>query len=143
LEEQYLGGFESGRLVKAGSIAGYGIYATDMRIIGVKSRKALLKGLAGAALGGVTGAYLGMRLSKDQSVKMIQELDQRKDFEVAKSDVSNLELKKPSFWSRGHIIIIITRQTGDAIKIIIASKKDFKDLVSLMSQFSQAQMTIR
>jgi hypothetical protein len=141
LEEQYLGGFESGRLVKAGSIAGYGIYATDMRIIGVKSRKALLKGLAGAALGGVTGAYVGMRLSKDQSVKMIQELDQRKDFEVAKRDVSNLELKKPSFWSRGHIVI--TRQTGEAIKIIIASKKDFKDLVSLMSQFSQAQMTIR
>jgi hypothetical protein len=136
-----LGGFESGRLVKAGSIAGYGIYATNMRIIGVKSRKALLKGLAGAALGGVTGAYLGMRLSKDQSVKMIQELDQRKDFEVAKSDVSNLELKKPSFWSRGHIVI--THQTGDAIKIIIASKKDFKDLVSLMSQFSQAQMTLR
>ena len=141
MEEQYLGGFESGRLVKAGSIAGYGIYATDTRIIGVKSRKALLKGLAGAALGGVTGAYVGMRLSKDQSVKMIQELDERKDFEVAKSDVSNLELKKPSFWSRGHIVI--TRQTGDAIKIIIASKKDYKDLVSLMSQFSPTQMTIR
>ncbi len=82
-----------------------------------------------------------MRLSKDQSVKMIQELDERKDFEVAKSDVSNLELKKPSFWSRGHIVI--TRQTGDAIKIIIASKKDFKDLVALMSQFSPTQMTIR
>jgi outer membrane lipoprotein SlyB len=141
LEEQYLGGFESGRLVKKGSIAGYGIYATDMRIIGVKSRKALLKGLAGAALGGVTGAYIGMRLSKDQSVKMIQELDERKDFEVAKSDVSNLELKKPSFVSRGHLVI--STNTGDAIKIIIASKKDFKDLVSLMSQFSQAQMTTR
>ena len=84
---------------------------------------------------------MGMRLSKDQGVKMVEELDQRKDFEVAKSDVSNLELKKPSFWSRGRIVI--TRQTGDAIKIIIASKKDYKDLVSLMSQLSPTQMTIR
>jgi len=72
---------------------------------------------------------------------MVQELDQRKDFEVAKSDVSILELKKPSFLSRGHIVI--TRQTGNAIKIIIASKKDYKDLVSLISQFSPTQMTIR
>jgi len=55
LEEQYLGGFESGRLVKAGSIAGYGIYATEMRIIGVKSRKLCSKDLpeqrSGASLG--------------------------------------------------------------------------------------------
>ena len=72
---------------------------------------------------------------------MVQELDQRKDFEVAKSDVSILELKKPSFLNRGHIVI--TRQTGNAIKIIIASKKDYKDLVSLISQFSPTQMTIR
>ncbi len=93
--EGHLGGFESGRL-KKGFMAGYGIYATNMRIIGVKSRKALAKGLVGGALGGFVGAVIGMKLSKDQSVKTIQELDERKDFEVAKRDVSHLELKKPS-----------------------------------------------
>jgi len=79
LEEQYLGGLESGRM-KKGFVAGYGIYATNLRIIGVKTRKALAKGLVGAAIGRVAGAYIGMKLSTDQSVKMIQELEERKRF---------------------------------------------------------------
>ncbi len=52
-----------------------------------------------------------MKPSKDQSVKMIQELDKRKDFEVAKRDVSHLELKKPSMWRRGHLIITRQQET--------------------------------
>lgn len=82
-----------------------------------------------------------MKLSKDQSAKMIKELDERKDFEVAKRDVPHLERKKPSMWRRGHLII--TRQTGETIKIMVAQKKDFEDLVLLMSDFSHERMTIR
>ncbi len=139
MEEQYLGGLESGRM-KKGFVAGYGIYATNLRIIGVKSRKALAKGLVGAAIGGVAGAYIGMKLSTDQSVKMIQELEERKDFEVSKQNVSRVELKKPSIWRRGHIVI--TQVTGEAIKVLIVQKKDFQRLVELMRAFSPEVVTV-
>jgi len=139
LEEQYLGGLESGRM-KKGFVAGYGIYATNLRIIGVKTRKALAKGLVGAAIGGVAGAYIGMKLSTDQSVKMIQELEERKDFEVSKQNVSRVELKKPSIWRRGHIVI--TQVTAEAIKVLIVQKKDFQRLVELMRAFSPEVVTV-
>ncbi len=139
MEEQYLGGLESGRM-KKGFVAGYGIYATNLRIIGVKTRKALAKGLVGAAIGGVAGAYIGMKLSTDQSVKMIQELEERKDFEVSKQNVSRVELKKPSIWRRGHIVI--TQVTAEAIKVLIVQKKDFQRLVELMRAFSPEVVTV-
>ena len=126
--------------MKKGFVAGYGIYATNLRIIGVKSRKALAKGLVGAAIGGVAGAYIGMKLSTDQSVKMIQELEERKDFEVSKQNVSRVELKKPSIWRRGHIVI--TQVTGEAIKVLIVQKKDFQRLVELMRAFSPEVVTV-
>lgn len=139
MEEQYLGGLESGRM-KKGFVAGYGIYATNLRIIGVKSRKALAKGLVGAAIGRVAGAYIGMKLSTDQSVKMIQELEERKDFEVSKQNASRVELKKPSIWRRGHIVI--TQVTAEAIKVLIVQKKDFQQLVELMRAFSPEVVTV-
>jgi len=139
LEEQYLGGLESGRM-KKGFVAGYGIYATNLRIIGVKTRKALAKGLVGAAIGRVAGAYIGMKLSTDQSVKMIQELEERKDFEVSKQNASRVELKKPSIWRRGHIVI--TQVTAEAIKVLIVQKKDFQQLVELMRAFSPEVVTV-
>src|SRR6266849_1803254 len=126
--------------MKKGFVAGYRIYATNLRIIGVKSRKALAKGLVGAAIGGVAGAYIGMKLSTDQSVKMIQELEERKDFEVAKQNVSRVELKKPSIWRRGHIIV--SRVAGEAIKVMIVQKKDFEKLVELMRAFSPELVTV-
>ncbi len=139
MEEQYLGGLESGRM-KKGFVAGYGIYATNLRIIGVKTRKALAKGLVGAAIGRVAGAYIGMKLSTDQSVKMIQELEERKDFEVSKQNASRVELKKPSIWRRGHIVI--TQVTAEAIKVLIVQKKDFQQLVELMRAFSPEVVTV-
>ena len=54
---------------------------------------------------GVVGAYVGMKLSRGQSFKAIADLDEKKDFEVAKENVSSLELKKPTMWRRGHIVI--------------------------------------
>ena len=139
MEEQYPGGLESGRM-KKGFVAGYGIYATNLRIIGVKTRKALAKGLVGAAIGRVAGAYIGMKLSTDQSVKMIQELEERKDFEVSKQNASRVELKKPSIWRRGHIVI--TQVTAEAIKVLIVQKKDFQQLVELMRAFSPEVVTV-
>ncbi len=138
-EEEYVGGLESGRL-KKGWAAGYGVNVTNRRIIGAKSRKALGKALASAMLGGVAGAYVGMKLSRDENAKMIQELEAKKDFEISKTNVSRIELKKPTFVSRGHIIIAST--TGEQTNIIIADKKDYERLLTLMKAFYPEVVTV-
>jgi hypothetical protein len=131
--EEYVGGVVSGRILRAGGIAGYGIYVTTQRVIGAKSRKALWKGLAGAAIGGVTGAFVGSKLSRDQNAQMIDELEQKKDFEIARQNISTVEMKKPSFVHRGHMVIGTT--SGDPVKIIIADGGDYKRLLELMQSF--------
>ncbi len=135
-----MGGLESGRLVKAGGIAGYGVYVTTRRIIGVKSRRALFKQLAGAPLGGMVGAVLGARLSRDETIRVMGELEQKKDVEVMKEAVSGIELRKPTFVHRGHVVI--SRLSGDAVKIIIADKKDYEKVVPLMRAFRPDAVTV-
>jgi hypothetical protein len=128
--EQYLGGVQSSRLKKAGmtTAAGYTIYVTNRRVIGAKSRKALGKAMLGSAL---CGAYVGGRMGRDHNVQMPADLD--KDFEVNRDKVTGLELKKPSFISRGHIVI--NQMSSDPIKIMIADKKDFRRIMELMQAF--------
>ena len=138
--EEYLGGVVSGRMLRAGGIAGYGIYVTTQRLIGAKSRKALWKGLAGAALGGVTGAFVGSKLSRDQNAQMIDELEQKKDFEVARESISSVEMKKPTFVHRGHMVI--GTATGDPVKIIIADGGDYKRLLELMQSFRPEALNV-
>lgn len=91
-------------------------------------------------LGGVAGAYVGMKLSRDENAKMIQELEAKKDFEISKGNVSRIELKKPTFVSRGHIVIAPT--TGEDTKILIADKKDYERVVTLMQAFYLDVVTV-
>ena len=135
-----MGGLESGRMVKAGGIAGYGVYVTTKRIIGVKSRRALFKQLAGATLGGMVGAALGARLSRDDSIRVISELEQKKDLEVLKENISGIELRKPTFVHRGHIAV--STLSGDPVKVIIADKGDYQRLEALMRAFRPDVVTV-
>lgn len=132
-DEEYVGGVVSGRMLRAGGIAGYGLYVTSRRLIGAKNRKALWKGIAGSALGGVTGMYVGAKLTRDHNAQMIDDLEQKKDFEFAKENVTSVELKKPTFVHRGHLVISTT--SGDPIKILIADGGDYKRLLELMQSF--------
>lgn len=137
--EVYLGGFSSGSL-KKGRMAGYGIYATNWRIIGIKARKKLAGVLVGAALGGAAGALIGQSLSRDQGAKMIQDLEEKKDFEVKKENLSRVELKKPTWWHRGHVLV--TPINAEPVKIMIGSKKEFENLKSLMVQFAPERVSV-
>ncbi len=126
--EEYLGGVVSGRMLRAGGIAGYGIYVTTQRLIGAKT------------LGGVTGAFVGSKLSRDQNAQMIDELEQKKDFEVARESISSVEMKKPTFVHRGHMVI--GTATGDPVKIIIADGGDYKRLLELMQSFRPEALNV-
>ena len=112
-----------------GSAAGFAIYVTNRRIIGAKSRKALGKAMIGSVIG---GERLGGRLSRDHNVQMPTDLE-GKDFEVRREQITGLELKKASFFTRGHIVI--NQMSGDPIKLMIADKKDFRRIMELMQAF--------
>jgi len=67
-DEEYVGGVTSGRMLRAGGIAGYSVYVTTRRLIGAKDRKALWKGIA-QPWGGVAGMYVGSKLSREANAR--------------------------------------------------------------------------
>jgi hypothetical protein len=134
-DEVYLGGFESANLTR-GFMGGYGIYATNKRIIGVKGISAKARGtLIAGALGGVVGSALAKKLTDDKSAKMIQELDEKKDFEMRIDQISQIEIKKGSFMKKGQLMI--TPKSGDAITIKVYGNNEFSMTRDLMRSFSQ------
>lgn len=139
LGEEYLGGFTSGNMIR-GRMRGYGLYATTVRVIGVKSRKAAAGFLLGAALGGAVGYAVGQKLSRDDGAKMIHDLDQKKDFEMQRTDISRIEMKKPRWYRNGHILFV--PKYGEAVKVKVGHKRDFASLQDLMQKFGAETVTI-
>lgn len=120
-EEILIGGVYSANL-KKGILRGYGLYVTNRRIIGVKSKKSISI-LMGGAMGGLIGRALVDKLSRDESKKAIDEIESKKDFDLLLEDVSKVEIKKPSFFKVGYIKI--KSRNGDEMDIIIRNKKDY------------------
>jgi len=140
IDEQYLGGFTSANLHLRGrgvSSLGYGVYATNRRIIGVNSKKGLVAALA--AVGGVTGIAFAIAGSTDEKAKAIAELDQKKDFDVRKEDVWGIEVRRPHGLTVGYLDI--TRTTGERIRITIADKPEFESIRGLMQAFYAERLT--
>ena len=134
-DEAYLGGFASANLTR-GFMGGYGIYATNKRIIGVKGIGAKERGvMIAGAVGGVVGSALQKKLTGDKSAKMIQELDEKKDFEISIDQISQIEIKKGSFMKKGQLMI--TPKSGDAITIKVYGNNEFSMTRDLMQSFSQ------
>jgi len=134
-DEAYLGGFASANLTR-GFMGGYGIYATNKRIIGVKGIGAKERGvMIAGAVGGVVGSALQKKLTGDKSAKMIQELDEKKDFEISIDQISQIEIKKGSFMKKGQLMI--TPKSGDSITIKVYGNNEFSMTRDLMQSFSQ------
>jgi len=134
-KEVCLGGFMSANL-KKGLLKGYGLYITNRRIIGVKKRALALPAL----LVGGLAAWAMEKVAEDERVKLVEELDKNKDFEIYKERVQAIELKKPSFFKRGHLRIIST--SGEETKIMVLDKKAFNALREMMSAFKPEALTV-
>ncbi len=140
IDEEYLGGFTSPNLHLKGrgvSSLGYGVYATNRRIIGVNSKRGLIAGLA--AVGGVTGLAFALAGSTDAKAKALADLDAKKDFDVRKEDIGGLEVRRPHGLRVGYLDI--TRTTGERIRITIADKPEFESLRGLMQSFCGERLT--
>ena len=139
-EEQYLGGLSSFALGKKGGINGYGIYATNKRIIGVKSWKDTLKGIAGFIPLIVIAAY-EQRVKKEQNTEILERLEEKKDFEISKEQISRLELAIPRFFQTGKLVI--TPKSGKTTCIYVSDKKIAKNVRDLMQAFFPEVLTVK
>src|SRR6266571_2421259 len=123
--EEFVGGFAGGFLAR-GYIPGYGIYATSRRIIGVALTSTPARQLLGGALAGFVQGELMPKLSQDDSTKVIHELDQKKEFDMQKEQISQIEIKKPGLLSTG--CMIITSKAGEKTKISLRYRVAFDRL---------------
>jgi hypothetical protein len=131
-QEEYLGGFKSPHLVR-GIMRGYELHATTKRLIGVKNRKAGGAWLLAAGVGGAVGGVLAGRMTPEQTMKTIQELEEKKDLEVSKDQISSIEIKKPSTFTRGHLLVI--QKSGETVEVKIADKGSYQPTLELMQKF--------
>jgi hypothetical protein len=160
--EQLFGGLMAAGLKKKGSFAaGYGIYFTSQRIIGVKTSKWFVLILIIAALGGIGGgvaiglvigpasalAYLiafsiitvvmgwGQRRLRFEDAMTLEELDKRKDFDIPRDNISEIELKRPGAVRRGHLTIL--QKSGKTVGFLITQAPGlFEKLQGLVAGFS-------
>ena len=131
--ETFLGGFASGFLARGLTHIGYGIYFTTSRLIGID-----VGANGGGALGGTLAGFihgeLMPKLSPEESAKTITNLEQMKEFEMEKDQISRIELKKPGLLGTGHIVI--TPREGKQEKITLRHRIAYDRLMTLTKVFS-------
>src|SRR5438034_7981983 len=130
--EEYLAGFSSPHLVR-GMLRGYELHATNLRLFGLKNRKAGGGWLLGVGAGGLLGGKAAERITREQSAKTIQELERNKDFSVSKDEISHIEIKKPGTLTRGHMIVYL--KSGPKFEVKLADKRVYEPTMQLIQSF--------
>ncbi len=127
--EKYLGGFDSIQLGK-GLSAGYGIYASNHRLFGLRRRSPAIP----LEIGQTIRDSSPENLTSSQSSQIIHELELRKDFEIPRDQILRLEMKKPpGIFRMGHLIIKLS--SGEEVKVKIGKNKEYELLKTLMRIF--------
>ena len=135
--------------MKRGTNPGYGIYATNKRIIGVKySFGAMHHAPEGSLLSSAEGVVIvpprgdwpvflpcEQKLTKKQGAKIIVWLDSnKKDFEFGREQVSQIEIKNGGLWHRGYLKI--TSSSGEEVQVLLAGAPiEFEITKNLMQAF--------
>ena len=143
--ENYLGGVDSADIHIRPDVPrahlGSGIYATDRRLIIIRSMRGLsiVIPVAGAAIAGLAAG-----LPTGYSPKTIEWLDsQQKEFEASKESISAIVMttrKGPLgaklYW------LEITLQSGQSLPIMMRGQKVFSSLVNLMVAFCADRVVV-
>ncbi|WP_048152077.1 zinc ribbon domain-containing protein [Palaeococcus ferrophilus] len=142
-EEYVIGGISSGDL-RRGLLAGYSLYVTNMRVVGVKSKKAaLLDFVKSGGLGAIPATVAEIKKDPNRE-KLLRELEKaKKDFELYKDNIVSIEIKKPGFIKAGHIIF--RTRSGEEVKIQLLSSlgdREYKYLVELLKHFKPESLLL-
>ena len=137
--EQLIGGVASNWLRRERwSYPGYGIYATNERIIGIKMRKGIA---VMAVVGGIPGIFVGQAVTKAESDKTLEELEEKKDIEIMRNEISQMEITRPGLFKGGRLKII--RRAEPNAEFIIGGKKEFKLITELMRAFFPGALKVQ
>jgi len=136
--ETCLGGFSSSWMHRGWMAYGYGIYATNKRIVGTRFIKGLL--LQGVLGQNLLGSAITSKFGRDESNKTIKELEEKKDFDIAKDQISKIELRKGGYVSEYELRIMT--KAGTEFKICTKDKGDFERLKDLMLLFLPKAVTV-
>ncbi len=137
--EEFIGGFAGGFLAK-GASTGYGIYATTRRIIGVNVVKVGTRPFLGGGMAGLVKGELLPKLAPAESAGVIAELDEKKDFDIRKDQVSRIELKGPGLFGSGHLVI--STMAGEEARIRLLHKVAFERMRDVMRVFDPDVLTL-
>jgi len=137
--EEFVGGFAGGFLAK-GASTGYGIYATTSRIIGVNVVKVGARSFLGGGMAGLVKGELLPKLAPAESAAVIAELDEKRDFDIRKEQISGIELKGPGLFGSGHLVI--STIAGENTRIRLLHKVAFERLKDLMQVFDPDVVTL-
>jgi len=134
--ETFIGGFMSGFLARGflGFQVGYGLYFTTARLVGVDPGSHGGSELTGTMAGYIEGEL--MPKPEAQNAMVIAELDRVKDFDVAKEQSKQIELKSPGSFGIGFGHIKIVPQQGGSRRIVLRSRIAYDRLVQLTRAFS-------
>ena len=148
MAEELIGGILSTDIAR-GKLRGYGLYVTTDRIIGVKrgfwkdefifgetiAREVLEDmGVDVSTLSTETDLSAIGGLSKDEAKKAIEQLEQKKDFEVRKEELKEISSQPKKGWFKrtfvwwGDLTIITARDTY-AIRIIGGDKEGILKII--------------
>ncbi len=106
--------------MRKGLFAGYGVYATNQRLFGVKRLRA------------AEPIEIGRKGPGDLDI--VRELEHRRDFEVRKDDVSSIELQKPpGVFRMGHMRI--TLKSGQSVEVKVGKQREYEQLKDVVMAF--------
>jgi hypothetical protein len=151
--ETYLGGFYSPIGVSIGHVGlkspidikpriGAGVYATSRRLFIIGPGKATFpSSLKKIAAGSDKGDFVPSSLTKDQNDALIGALTQNKRFEIGRSQVSQIEVKKPPGFLRTGSLKI-TSADGQTLDIRISLNMHYEWTVRLVQAFKPEAVTL-
>ena len=162
MAEELIGGFASPNIAR-GTLRGYGLYVTTDRIIGVKGGWKQFAGVlgemigaAGAGIAGGTGfgAALGTGmvaqdalkgLSADDATKAIEQLEQKKDFEVRKEELKEIRIQPKKGWLKRTFVwwgdlTIRTAKDAYAIRLIKGDTGEVQMLKDMFTAFDKDKL---
>jgi len=152
--ETYLGGFYSPIGVSIGHIGllkspldtkprfGAGVYATSERLFIIGPGKATFPStLNKIAAGSDKGDFVPSTLTTDQNDALVRALTENQRFEIGRSQVSQIEVKKPRGFLRTGSLKI-TSADGQTLDIEISQKMSYEWTVRLVQAFKPEAVTL-
>jgi len=144
MEEHYIGGVSSIILKVAGegiggaiagaigsATGGYGVYATDKRLLVVHNPELDASRTDGVQFGEfIIEELFGTNV--DMRPRSIAELEKKKVFEVWRNDIKSIEMKTPRLFAG---FLIIRTVSGGSYRIFVDHKKAFLHLEQLLNLF--------